>query len=283
MADFAPYQNSPETERALSPPPPGRSASRSPQPPKSPPPNRLNFSAALPPPSQFADDDDDNNDGGRRRGVGTGYVRTGGYQGGYQDIPSSGAAGVGGGAGDSLLESGRLDVNLFETSLPMRMDFEAMLAYLLLPPAGGVLLLIIEHKSDYVRYVLFFSPFFPFSKKTFSFCWKKFFFASGLSTYYLIPTISQKKRKKKLIAKQFLRIFATTNSFHAYQSSLLFTALFLLHLLLSFSSILSWLFFTFDMLLILFLAWHAYKDADLLDRYEIPFFGRLASDFVDAE
>lgn len=26
------------------------------------------------------------------------------------------------------------------------------MAYVLLPPAGGVLLLIMEHKSDYVRY-----------------------------------------------------------------------------------------------------------------------------------
>lgn len=46
-----------------------------------------------------------------------------------------------------------MDVNLFETSLPLRLDYEAMLAYLLLPPAGGVLLLVLEHKSDYVRYV----------------------------------------------------------------------------------------------------------------------------------
>jgi hypothetical protein len=34
------------------------------------------------------------------------------------------------------------------------MEWEAMLAYLLLPPAGGVFLLLIEHKSDYVRYVV---------------------------------------------------------------------------------------------------------------------------------
>ena len=40
----------------------------------------------------------------------------------------------------------------FQTSLPMRMDIEAMLAYLLLPPAGGVFLLLFEHKSDYVRF-----------------------------------------------------------------------------------------------------------------------------------
>lgn len=40
----------------------------------------------------------------------------------------------------------------FQTSLSIRMDYEAMLAYLLLPPAGGVLLLLLEHKSDYVRF-----------------------------------------------------------------------------------------------------------------------------------
>ena len=51
------------------------------------------------------------------------------------------------------MEDGRLDVNLFETSLPLRLDYEAMLAYLLLPPAGGVFLLVVEHKSDYVRCV----------------------------------------------------------------------------------------------------------------------------------
>lgn len=41
---------------------------------------------------------------------------------------------------------------MFETRLGLRMDYEACLAYLLLPPAGGVLLLVLEHKSDYVRY-----------------------------------------------------------------------------------------------------------------------------------
>jgi len=50
------------------------------------------------------------------------------------------------------LEAGGLNVNLFETSL-IRLDYEAMLAYLLLPPAGAVLLLIVEHRNDYVRYV----------------------------------------------------------------------------------------------------------------------------------
>lgn len=116
--DFAPYQDTaPEHERALS-PPPRRSSSRSPIP-KSPPPNRPSTdpfsSSALPPPSHFGSD--------------------------------------GRGVGGADVEGGRLNVNLFETSLPIRLDYEAMLAYLLLPPAGGVMLLVMEHKSDYVRYV----------------------------------------------------------------------------------------------------------------------------------
>ena len=119
--DFAPYQDTtPESTRALSPPPnrtssPARNA-------RSPPPNRPNTdpfgASSLPPPSHFSDD-------------------------------PRGNTGFGGGG----VENGRLDVNLFETSLPLRLDYEAMLAYLLLPPAGGVFLLVVEHKSDYVRYV----------------------------------------------------------------------------------------------------------------------------------
>ncbi|MCJ1410159.1 hypothetical protein MMC19_004244 [Ptychographa xylographoides] len=186
--DFAPYQDTaPEQERALS-PPPRRSSSRSPAP-KSPPPPRSStdpFAAsALPPPSHFGSD---------ARGFGSG----------------------------TAVEGGRPSVNLFDTSLPMRLDYEAMLAYLLLPPVGGVFLLVMEHKSDYVR-------------------------------------------------------------FHAWQSSMLFTVIFIIHLIFSFSAVMSWLFFVGDWALIGFLALHAYRDADTLDRFEIPFFGRLASSFVDAE
>lgn len=119
--DFAPYQDTtPESTRTLSPPPnrtssPARNA-------RSPPPNRPTIdpfgASSLPEPSHFSDEPR------RNTGVGGGDV-----------------------------ENGRLDVNLFETSLPLRLDYEAMLAYLLLPPAGGVFLLVVEHKSDYVRYV----------------------------------------------------------------------------------------------------------------------------------
>ena len=104
----------------------------------------------------------------------------------------------------------------------MRLDHEAMLAYLLLPPAGGVFLLIFEHKSDYVR-------------------------------------------------------------FHAWQSSMLFSAIFILHLILVWSQVLSWMLFAIDLVLIGFLTLRAYRDVETLDHFEVPFFGRLANSFVDNE
>ena len=120
--DFAPYQDTdPSRQRALSPPPAGSNRPTSPpirNTARSPPP----IASSLPPPNHFSDD----------RGFGGG----------------GGSGGVGGiGGGD--LERGRLD--LFETSLPLRLDWEACLAYLVLPPAGGVFLLLVETRSDYVR------------------------------------------------------------------------------------------------------------------------------------
>jgi uncharacterized membrane protein len=190
--NFAPYQDTdPERERALSPPPPASRGSidssrvRSPPPGKAAPqPRPYQDNAALPPPSSFVGD----------------YAPRD-----FSSPPDRG----------QTLEA-------FQTSLPMRMDYEAMLAYLLLPPAGGVLLLIFEHKSDYVR-------------------------------------------------------------FHAWQSSMLFTCIFILHLMLSWSKVLSWMLFTVDLSLIGFLAMHAYRDVEQLDHYELPLFGRLANRFVDDE
>ncbi|KAL2003019.1 hypothetical protein VTN02DRAFT_5254 [Thermoascus thermophilus] len=124
--NFAPYQDeSPEIERALS---PALSDANRPKtsphlgsPRASPPTASAGFPAAgLPSPSHFG-------------GIGAGGH---GFTGFGRDV-----------------ESGRLSLGAFETSLPLRMDYEAMLAYLLLPPAGGVFLLLFEHKSDYVRYV----------------------------------------------------------------------------------------------------------------------------------
>lgn len=125
--NFAPYQDeSPEVERAFSPTPENRTKSpvaRSPH--NSPPIPGLASAGGLSSPNQFA---------------GTGHINTSGY------------GNTAHGYGD--LEGGRWNLGAFETSLPIRMDVEAMLAYLLLPPAGGVFLLLLEHKSDYVRYVL---------------------------------------------------------------------------------------------------------------------------------
>lgn len=59
--------------------------------------------------------------------------------------------GNGGGDVEGGLTGATAGRNEFETSLPIRMDYAACLAYLLLPPAGGVLLLVVERKSDYVR------------------------------------------------------------------------------------------------------------------------------------
>ena len=118
-------------------------------------------------------------------------------------------------------ERGRT-LEAFETSLPMRVDHEAMLAYLLLPPAGGVFLLIFEHKCDYIR-------------------------------------------------------------FHAWQSSMLFSTIFVLHLILSWSRVLSWILFAMDLVLIGSLSLHAYRDVGTLDHFEVPFFGRLANSFVENE
>lgn len=73
------------------------------------------------------------------------------------DLPSPSHF-AGGGHGNTGfgrdVEGGHVSLGAFETSLPIRMDIEAALAYLLLPPAGGVFLLLAEHKSDYVRYVM---------------------------------------------------------------------------------------------------------------------------------
>jgi hypothetical protein len=123
--DFAPYQDqSPETNRTLSPPPQEGRRSISPVGPvRSPPLSPVH----APQPSSNSWD-----------AAGNASARAFGSD----DISGFGAAD---------LESGRGGLNEFETSLPIRLDYEACLAYLLLPPAGAVLLLVIEHKSDYVR------------------------------------------------------------------------------------------------------------------------------------
>jgi hypothetical protein len=43
------------------------------------------------------------------------------------------------------------EVSEFDTSLGLRLDYEACLAYVALPPLGAIILLIFERNSDYVR------------------------------------------------------------------------------------------------------------------------------------
>jgi uncharacterized membrane protein len=50
------------------------------------------------------------------------------------------------------------------------------------------------------------------------------------------------------------------NRFHAWQSSLLFSAIFVLHLIFSWSKFLSWVIFVGDILLIGYLTMRAYRD-----------------------
>ncbi|KAI0160859.1 hypothetical protein GGR52DRAFT_561985 [Hypoxylon sp. FL1284] len=113
-------------------------------------------------------------------------------------------------------------VSEFDTSLGIRLDYEACLAYLALPPLGAIILLILERKSDFVR-------------------------------------------------------------FHAWQSSLLFTVVFIVHLIFSWSTFLSWVIFIADLCLMGWLALRAYRDADTLDRFEVPIFGQIATRILDDE
>ncbi|KAI1485583.1 hypothetical protein F5X96DRAFT_659385 [Biscogniauxia mediterranea] len=121
-----------------------------------------------------------------------------------------------------LVGGARGGVSEFDTSLGLRLDYEAALAYLGLPPLGAIVLLILERQSDYVR-------------------------------------------------------------FHAWQSSLLFTVVFIVHLLFSWSTFLSWVFAIADLFLMGWLALRAYRDADTLDRFEVPVFGQIASNILDDE
>ncbi|KAK3352920.1 hypothetical protein B0T25DRAFT_543138 [Lasiosphaeria hispida] len=135
-----------------------------------------------------------------------------------------GGGGGGGWGGDYFNALGAREgmVAEFDTSLGLRLDYEACLAYLALPPLGAIVLLILERKSDYVR-------------------------------------------------------------FHAWQSSLLFTAIFVIHLVFLGSRFLTWLLVLGDIALIGWLVMNAYRDADTLDRYEVPIIGRIASRILDDE
>ncbi|KAK9467913.1 hypothetical protein V1512DRAFT_260345 [Lipomyces arxii] len=113
-------------------------------------------------------------------------------------------------------------VNQYETSMPIRLDWESIIAYAALPPVGSAILLVFETKNDYVR-------------------------------------------------------------FHAWQASLFFTPLFILYIILSFSTVLSYLVLAIYLIAAGYMAFRAFKDSATLERLELPVIGRLASDWVDSE
>lgn len=179
-ANFAPYQDIPETQRALSPPLASPRASL----------DRTRNISAITSPSTRAYEQHD-------------------YFGAGDESPSSEPSREPWSAPLPSTGFGRAreDVEPFSTSLGIRMDYEACLAYLLLPPAGGVLLLVLEHQSDYVR-------------------------------------------------------------FHAWQSSLLFAFVFVVHIIFSWSSFISWVLLVGDVGLIGWLTWRAYLDGEFYLMYE---------------
>jgi hypothetical protein len=168
--DFAPYQSSPpEHSRPFSPGNDGVSSPRASWESASNRPRRV--SVASPPPLQHPQPQRAWSGDGIRSPVGIGGGAGGGYQapvggGGYQDAsPNIEAAQAGGGGaagmmGDYFGALGAREgmVSEFDTSLGIRLDYEACLAYLALPPLGPILLLVLERKSDYVRCVGFRSP-----------------------------------------------------------------------------------------------------------------------------
>ncbi|KAK9381777.1 uncharacterized protein V2V93DRAFT_390832 [Kockiozyma suomiensis] len=115
-----------------------------------------------------------------------------------------------------------MPVNQYETSMPLRLDWECVIAYLALPPVGSVILLIFETKNDFVR-------------------------------------------------------------FHGWQASLLFTPLFIVYIILSFSTVLSYIILAIYIVAALYLSYRVYRDSSNLERLELPVIGRLAADWVDSE
>lgn len=132
--DFAPYQSSPPEHGRVASPDYNASSPRASQD------NRRAFSpiARSPPPLQHPQP---------QRGW-TGFDgQTSAWTAGAQQ-PSGGH-----GAGGMPGAYPAAEVSEFDTSVGLRLDYEACLAYLAFPPIGAILLLIAEKNSDFVRYV----------------------------------------------------------------------------------------------------------------------------------
>lgn len=153
--DFAPYQSSPpEHGRVLSPPldqstSPRTSADQQHRQAFSPSQyfnnnyNQRAQAAGSPPPLQHPQP--------QRQWAGAGGIGIPSPS--YYQNAVEGNGGGGGGAGGYFagVGDGREGVSEFDTSLGVRLDYEACAAYAALPPLGAVVLLILERKSDYVR------------------------------------------------------------------------------------------------------------------------------------
>jgi hypothetical protein len=138
--DFAPYQSSPpEHNRPFSPPfgegttSPRASLDNR----RSFSPSQRNFAATSPPPLQHPQP---------QRSWHAGYASEDGL-GSDADV---GGVGLGGGGGGGYNHREGV-VSEFDTSLRIRLDYEAVLAYIGIPPLGAIILLILEKQSDYVR------------------------------------------------------------------------------------------------------------------------------------
>jgi uncharacterized membrane protein len=181
MSNFAPFQDDPETQRALSPPPlhsPRASL------------DRTRPRAILSPPTRTYEQHD--------------YFGADADDAPYLDSPTAANTPLTSSQPSNSHASSRRedDFTLFSTSLGLRLDYEAVLAYIL-PPFSGVFLLIMEHQSDYVR-------------------------------------------------------------FHAWQSALVWSFLGVIHVIFSWSTVISWVLFLGDVIGIGWLGWRAYRDGKLL-------------------
>ncbi|KAJ3050844.1 hypothetical protein HK097_008162 [Rhizophlyctis rosea] len=82
-------------------------------------------------------------------------------------------------------------------------------------------------------------------------------------------------------------IFETKNDYvryHAWQSALTFTVLIAAQIIFSFiSSALAWIVFIIELGAVGWLGYNAYINGDSLDRYEVPYIGKIASQWVDSE
>jgi uncharacterized membrane protein len=76
---------------------------------------------------------------------------------------------------------------------------------------------------------------------------------------------------------------ADARSFHAWQAALAFAALALLQMLLVRWAVVLWSVFALDVVAALALARRAWRDAETLERFELPLVGALASRFLDDE